>query len=129
MVPRKSSHRMDRAGISDIDFKPIRIGWWEGYDHVFVDAPPDELRQRLAPSGLSDDQLDTLNPAIWDVLQQANDGKSVSSSTAKVDPVWDAPFGDEHTILGGVAWMVVLLMLFLTIGQLTLMKPEHKCAT
>jgi len=117
------------AGISDIDFKPIRFGWWEGYDHVFVDATPDELRKRLAPSGLSADQVDTLTSAIWDVLQQANDGESVSSSTAKVDPVWEAPFGDEHVKLGGVVWMIVLLMLFLTIGQLTVTKPEHKYAT
>jgi hypothetical protein len=117
------------AGISDIDFKPIQFGWWDGYNHISADATPDELRKRLAPSGLSDDQLDSLTPAIWAVLQQANDGESVSSSTAKVDPVWDAPFGDEHVILGGVVWMVVLVMLFLTIGQLTLTKPEHKYAT
>lgn len=117
------------AGISDIDFKPIQFGWWEGYNQISADATPDELRKRLAPSGLSDDQLDTLTPTIWAVLQQANDGESVSSPTAKVDPVWDAPFGDEHVILGGVMWMVVLVMLFLTIGQLTLAKPKHKYAT
>ena len=117
------------AGISDIDFKPIRFGSWEGYDHVVVDGTTDELRKCLAPSGLSDDQLDSLTSAIWDVLQQVNDGKSVSSSTGKVDSVWHAPFGEEHVILGGVAWMGVLLMLFLTIGQLTLTKPEHKSAT
>lgn len=117
------------AGISDIDFNPIRFGWWEGYDHVFVNATPDELRKRLTSSGLSDDQLDSLTPAIWDVLRQANDGESVTSSTAKVDPVWDAPFGDEHVILGGVAWMVILLLLFQAIGQLTLTKPIHQDVT
>lgn len=117
------------AGIPDIHFKPIRFGRWIGYDHVVTDATPDELRKCLAPSGLPDDRLDSLTPAIWDVLQQTNDGKPVSSQTAKVNPIWEAPFGHEHILLGGAAWMVAVLILFLAVGQLTLVKTGEKYAT
>ena len=108
------------AGISSIELRPIRF--------KSVDATLDKLRKRLAESGLPGERLDSLAPAIWDVLQQANDGKPISASAATVDPVQDQPRGDEHVVLGGVIWMLALVSAFLIVGQLTLVKPLCKDA-
>jgi hypothetical protein len=108
------------ASISKVEFRPIRFGEWEGCDHVVVDASSDELHRRLVPSGLSGAQLASLSPAIWDVLQKVDAGKTVSSATGNVQPIRDAPFGNEHVVLGGIAWMVVLLLLFVLVGRMTL---------
>lgn len=112
------------AGISTIELSPMTFGWWDNREKISIDGHIEALYARLAPSGLSEDQLGQLTADIWAVLQQARNGQPISSPNAKIEPMVEAPFGDEDIYFGGIAWIATVTLLYLIVGQLTLFRAE-----
>lgn len=112
----------ESAGLSNIHFSSFTFSWWDNNDQVASEGTFDTLYERIARSGLPENELQILTAEIWGVLQQVQHGRPISAPNAKIEPMVEAPFGDEHTYIGGMAWMAVVTLLFLIVGTMTLYK-------
>jgi len=112
------------AGFSNVDPDDQTFSYWVGYDHVTIPATPDVLRDRVRNSGISEEEVTRISGEIWEVIQQAGNDSAVIARSGLVDPVWEAPFNHEETVLGASIWMALLLGTFQLISWRTL--PSSK---
>lgn len=108
------------AGLSDLDLKGQTFSHWVGYDHITTPAAISVLRDRVAKSGLPDEEVALISAEIWQAMDLALIGNPVEVDHGAVEPVGAAPFDNEDTILGALVWIVMLIGSFQGIGRLSL---------
>ncbi|MCP5548763.1 MAG: hypothetical protein H7A50_15460 [Akkermansiaceae bacterium] len=104
------------AGFSDVDPDDRTFSHWVGYDHVTIPATLDVLRERVRNSGIPEDEVTRISGEIWEVIEQAGSDSPVNVRSGSVEPVWEAPFDHEETILGASIWMALLVGSFQVIS-------------
>lgn len=108
------------AGFSDVDPDARTFSHWIGYDHVTIPATLDVLRERVRNSGIPEEEVTRISGEIWEIIEQAGSDSPVMARSGSVDPVWEAPFDHEETVLGASIWMVLLLGSFQVISWCSL---------
>ncbi len=104
------------AGFSDVDPDDRTFSHWVGYDHVTIPATLDVLRERVRNSGIPEDEVTRISGEIWEVVEQAGSDSPVNVRSGSVEPMWEAPFDHEETILGASIWMALLVGSFQVIS-------------
>ena len=97
------------AGFSTVDPEDRTFSHWVGYDHVTIPATLDVLRERVRNSGIPEEEVTRISGEIWEAIEQAGSDSPVMVRSGAVDPIWEAPFGHEETVLGASVWMALLL--------------------
>ncbi|MGD1979381.1 MAG: hypothetical protein PVJ98_08315 [Akkermansiaceae bacterium] len=97
------------AGFSDVDPDDQTFSHWVGYDHVTIAATLDVLRERVRNSGIPEEEVIRISGEIWEVIEQAGSDSSVMANSGSVDPIWEAPFDHQETVLGASIWMALLI--------------------
>lgn len=115
------------AGFSDVDPDDRTFSHWVGYDDVTIPAALDVLRERVRNSGIPEDEVTRISSEIWEVIEQAGSDSPVNVRTGSVEPVWEAPFDHEETILGASIWMALLVGSFQVISWRSL-PPRNQLA-
>ena len=115
--------------VDAIDFHPMRFGTFKDYKTIYTQASAPALRQHIRSSGLTTEELDELNPMIWDVLQQVEQGAPISSTRGIVGPLLVSPRQYENIYLGAWIWVIGLIVLFQFVGQWTLRQPMQLDST
>jgi hypothetical protein len=108
------------AGFADLDLKDQTFSHWVGYDHVTIPARISVLRDRIAKSGLPNEEVALISGEIWQAMDLALAGKTVEVAQGAVEPVRAAPYDYEDTMLGASVWMVMLIGSFQGIGRWSL---------
>jgi len=109
-----------RGGISDIKFRPLRFGWWNGYDQEFADATPSLLMRRVAVLDYPESELNVVIADVWEILQQADRGDPLSSQSFDIEPMWEAPNNGAHHKFGTLVLINLAALAYLVVGLLTL---------
>ena len=112
-----------------IDFHPMRFGTIKDYTTTFAQASASSLRQHIRGSGLTTEELDELNPMIWEVLQQVEQQAPITSTRGIVGPLLVSPRQYENIYVGAWIWVIGLIVLFQFVGQWTLRQPEQQDPT
>ena len=117
-------HGEETVGFSDIELKPLTFGRWEDGKMIVIPGSHQALRAGLNASNLEDENLDLLAADMWMVLQHAIKGEPLSSAGGGTGPLDVQPFGNEDVVLGGVLWMIAVVIIIGIIGQVTLPKAD-----
>ncbi|QDU94393.1 hypothetical protein [Lignipirellula cremea] len=112
-----------QARILQLEFQPL----------VDPDAYPgsskaltiDLLRQHLAGDILAEREQDAIASDIWLLLQRVEAGQPVACQLGEVGPVISQIDNHWNYYLGGLVWMVGVLVLFLVVGYYTVKRTTQ----
>lgn len=104
------------AGFSNISPDDGTFSYAGGANYHAIPASVDVLQDRIKNSKIPEQEVFQISREIWTAFTQAKENKIVSVENGKVEPLWEAPFDQEDTVLGASIWMLFLLGSFQVIS-------------
>ncbi|MCR9115923.1 MAG: hypothetical protein NXI22_03120 [bacterium] len=102
------------VNLSSIRFDPI--SFQEGYYQEYKTGSREYLQTRLATSGMSASEAEAIATDMWQVLQQADQGRPLQSSRGDVEEVASTIADNWDLFIGGIVWIATLLVVFILIS-------------
>lgn len=113
------------AGFSSFYVQPIEFQY--NYYEPYFQGSMVLLRNRMAKSGIENSELNLVSSDIWSVLQQAAEGTEIKTAIGDMGNVESAVADGWDARIGGVIWLIVLLVVFLTVSRLTIFEEMQSC--
>ncbi len=110
-----------KAGMNRIDFKDNTFGYFYELEPLTFE----HFSLRIESTPLSAETKEMLKKEIWSVLQQAKAGKTIAAEHGSIESVWASPRNYAELKIGGALWILLLVIIFQAIGQLTLECKEY----
>lgn len=104
------------AGFSNISPDDGTFSYAGGANYSPIPASIDVLRDQIENSKIPEQEVSQICREIWTAFTQAKENRIITVEKGKVEPMWEAPFGQEHTVLGASLWMLLLLGSFQVIA-------------
>lgn len=106
------------AGFSSFHVQPIEFQY--GYYEPHVRGSMELLRNRMAKSGIENSELNSVSSDIWTVLQQAAEDTEIKATIGIMENVDSAVADGWDAKIGGMIWLILLLVVFLTVSRWTI---------
>jgi len=116
----------EAAGFSSVKPSAEVLSYYGGANYSEIPLSLSVIKERIKNSGIPGKEVNEISNEIFDTIRQARDNKPIEALSGEIDPLWEAPFSHEDTVLGASIWMLFLVGSFQIVAFTTLPPASQK---